>query len=913
MKKFTTILFFLIGFISINAQTTINITDPSYDQSNPIICSDFDDPTTENFFDDGGSAGDYSANFNDTITICPDLPNGPKITATFGGGSFNWDVDGTDTLYVFDGPDVTSPLLGAYNSDTDPTGFNHTSSFNNNPSGCLTFVFVSDGSNESSGWTANIECVSPPQPIGPHIEAYVNNGTQDELNPADTGYVDICPGDSVLLVANPDLLYSFENTGNGYSQDVDDLDYEWELSDGTIGPNNDSMWFSPPSNNGYFVNLTITDDFPQSVQMACKIRVSQPPGFSGVQPLDDTVCFNQETTLVGGVSASDTVGINIPGGSFEAGGSFAGLTALPDGSGVNYSTDINMSGFPAGSTFSNASDLQDICVEIEHSYLGDLEMWLECPNGTTVALFDAFNGGFLPGGGFTAGGTFLGEPIDMNTGTPGNGYEYCFSEINSTWSDFPTEFAAGNTVALTNPPAPSAGNSMNPNGVYEPEGNFSDFNGCPLNGTWSLNVRDNIGIDDGFIFEWGLYFDPSLFPNNETYQNTIDDAYWSPDPTITSATSNDTLITVLPDTVGDFEYTFNIEDDFGCHYDTVVSIHVLDTVATISSLDTTIVCFTDSVPLWTEASGLDPFTYLWDSGQTNETAYYSALENGYFEYYVEVTDACDVTTIDTASITVNQTLQVDTMLQFPASCGEEDGAVSGQGSGFTGSPDYEWIGPGANSTENEDATVWDELSTGWYYFSIEDDVCQVNDSIFLEEDPPPTADFTADPTLGTPPLTVNFTNESDDADTYDWNFGNGDSITVNDLSDQSSVYNDEGVFTVTLVVTDGSCTDEATEEIIVILEYPLHYDMPNVFTPNNDDSNDEFTLNTENAESLDIVIVNRWGNVVFESSDVDAAWNGRVNNSGQECEDGTYFYKFTITGEDGKEIEEHGFVQLVRE
>ena len=167
-----------------------NISGPDFDQSNPLDCSSIPDPTVPNFYDDGGSASDYSPNFNDTVTYCPDLPNGPKLSVLFGvNGAFTWDVDGSDTLYVFDGPDVTAPLLGAYNSDTHPTGFNHISSFEDNPSGCLTFVFVSNGASEGTGWEANISCVSPPQPIGPHIEAFINGSGGDALNPADTGYV----------------------------------------------------------------------------------------------------------------------------------------------------------------------------------------------------------------------------------------------------------------------------------------------------------------------------------------------------------------------------------------------------------------------------------------------------------------------------------------------------------------------------------------------------------------------------------------------------------------------------------------------------------------------------------------------------------------------------------------------------
>ena len=102
---------------------------------------------------------------------------------------------------------------------TDPNGFAYTASWNN-PSGCLTVVFISDGANEGTGWEANAQCGNQAQPFEPHIEAFVNGAGPNALNPIDTGFVDICFGDSILFVAKPIFPYSFETTGYGYSQNV---------------------------------------------------------------------------------------------------------------------------------------------------------------------------------------------------------------------------------------------------------------------------------------------------------------------------------------------------------------------------------------------------------------------------------------------------------------------------------------------------------------------------------------------------------------------------------------------------------------------------------------------------------------------------------------------------------------------
>lgn len=64
--------------------------------------------------------------------------------------------------------------------------------------------------------------------------------------------------------------------------------------------------------------------------------------------------------------------------------------------------------------------------------------------------------------------------------------------------------------------------------------------------------------------------------------------------------------------------------------------------------------------------------------------------------------------------------------------------------------------------------------------------------------------------------------------------------------------------------------------------------IPNVFTPNQDGVNDEYFVKGKNITEFEMVIVNRWGNVVFESNDIQQAWDGKSN--GIPCEEGTYFY-----------------------
>jgi subtilisin-like proprotein convertase family protein len=580
MKLILRSTLFLFAFISsVQAQVTLTLTGPDYNQGNPLNCAGIVPTGGTNFID---GAGNYAPNMNETLVLCPDLNQGSKVSIAFATNiGFEWDVHPTDTLYIYDGPTTAAPLIGAYNNGTNPVGLFAQASWNN-PSGCLTLRFKSNGANEGTGWVANVACGNPPQPIVPHVEAFKNGSGSNIMNPLDTGYVDLCPGDSVLLKALPSFPYSLENTNTGYSQTNNNCTFTWTI--GGVGQfTGDQIWFTPTNSTGYYVDLAVTDQFPQTIHSNFKVRVSVPPIFAGTGPLEDTVCLGQNSYLVGGVTAQDTVGIDIPGGTFQIGGTFAGLTFLPDGAGQMYQTNIPMSGFDSTAVITSGTDIDQICLDIEHSYIGDIEIALTCPNGTTVSLMNAYNqtpfgwAELVPGGCGNGISTFLGNDTDIDGGNPGSPvWTYCFSTTNNTFNTICAENAAGNTI-INDYGFPS----MNPNGVYLPDGDFNQFAGCPINGNWTISVQDNQGIDDGYIFSWGIYFNASLYPESEGYQNYVVTEGWASDPTIISG-QNDTLIVIQPSTPGITNYTYGITDNFGCQYDTTVSFVVLPRPAIFS-------------------------------------------------------------------------------------------------------------------------------------------------------------------------------------------------------------------------------------------------------------------------------------------------------------------------------------------
>ena len=126
-----------------------------------------------------------------------------------------------------------------------------------NPTGVEVFT-------NSNGWDSivNIDLSFLPciieQPFPSGMQAFVNGSVINALNPLDTGFVDVCLGDSIMFVATPNFYNSLENTGTGYSQDVNtNIEFTWNIADRlqfgeipndpslSIKPQNEVEWSSP--------------------------------------------------------------------------------------------------------------------------------------------------------------------------------------------------------------------------------------------------------------------------------------------------------------------------------------------------------------------------------------------------------------------------------------------------------------------------------------------------------------------------------------------------------------------------------------------------------------------------------------------------------------------------------------------
>jgi len=507
MKKLA-LLFSILFSVSLTAQVYV-----IEDQVTVNTCSG-------TFVDSGGEAVTYSGNESFTYTICPEFA-GQKIQLQF---TTFVTQEGADIMTIYDAADALDPTtsFGDFSGTPDVSGF--VSATDNNASGCLTIVFTSNAGVNLAGWAADISCFEPCQDMTAVFES---------SNPAPNaeGEIIICSGGNVDFVGSGD--FSIDSTGATYS---------WDFGNNTSaeGTNVTATYNDPGI---YVVDLVIMDDNPLGCTnlnaISQVVRVTPEIEFTGTQAAQTSICYGDSTTIEGVAT--------IP--QFEdCAPEIFEESWLEDtqstGLGTSYDSTITVDCYGPGQTFDDVSQIVNFCVNIEHSFIGDLDIYLIAPNGEKVYFLE-YGDGVDPG-------TSLGIPDEADDGNPGIGFEYCFS---------PTAAQSINDVT---------GVDTIPEGTYAPlaTSSFDNLLGSPLNGNWTFVVVDSWAFDDGTLFSWNLNFDPALLPPS----NSVVSQTWDADSTIID--TNDTTITVQPTTEGQFCYTYRAVDDVGCEYTEEVCIEV---------------------------------------------------------------------------------------------------------------------------------------------------------------------------------------------------------------------------------------------------------------------------------------------------------------------------------------------------
>jgi gliding motility-associated-like protein len=212
------------------------------------------------------------------------------------------------------------------------------------------------------------------------------------------------------------------------------------------------------------------------------------------------------------------------------------------------------------------------------------------------------------------------------------------------------------------------------------------------------------------------------------------------------------------------------------------------------------------------------------------------------------------------------------------------------------------------TSQNTDSISVSPATTRFYKYTLTGDCGFTRtDSVWVQVMPVPNASFGHN-VDGINPLKVRFQNLATPHSTWSWNFGDGTPVNTTDAN-PIHTYAIPGRYNVTLVITDSlGCSDAITLEVVVQMDY--YFYVPTGFTPNGDRVNDYFLVKGLGIEGMELQIFNRWGNLIYTSTDITQGWDGTIG--GEPAQAGAYSYRVLLHLPLGKKAEETGVFTLYR-
>ena len=732
--------------------------------------------------------GSYTAgiDYSVTLTLQSPCPEPSRL-----GLSFSlFDIAAEDTLYIYDGASMDAPLLAKANNVFHPLSGNasmlYVSPSNNSYS--LTIRFVTRrGSSGHQGFSCEAFCSKPCERVVPSINSRFyrlrNGEIYDSVNvrkePTSNGSftfdcVNLCMGDGLLLKAHG----TYESRHGYYTGSDATSSFLWDMGadrDGVVGSDTLLLTGTTELKTDYYSDtsgcfelfLTIIDDYGcRSSDIATvRVRVTTNPIKTIASQLP-VFCSNDSVQLRVSSNMNDAAQIVVDTLlSSEVVSKVNNVkTFIPDGPSCNYCyrAPVTFTEFPDGRSVTSKDDICSICINFEHSYMGDYNLSVVCPTGQKATLKYKEDPGDMPYGAYGGNSLMTGYPYggdddddwdsdnsrrvcDSSYNMYGIGLDYCFSRngdytlvdgwpadtdaignhfladldfVDDVVVDFPARPSymrsgdedAGTREFSTKHPSDHA----NKSDYYRPADDFSSLIGCPLNGEWSILICDSVAYDNGWIFNWSMDICQLMDEMDCTFDVHVDSVRWAFEPDAGRTVNgryvgpyiqrkNDSVSFVkLSDTAGSFPLWAYVYDDFGCRWDAQTLVRSIR-VPQPQLGDTRYLCTDVPAELTAEdPHAQDSYSYLWlPTGET------------------------------TSSIVTETGLPAGSRTTYVVSV-----------------------------TNDEDASVSN---------------CVGKDSVVVEILPQPLPNFDVDvyPMEGCEPLEEHFTNHSRFADTYLWSFSDG--------------------------------------------------------------------------------------------------------------------------------------------
>lgn len=445
--------------------------------------------------------------------------------------------------------------------------------------------------------------------------------------------------------------------------------------------------------------------------------------------------------------------------------------------------------------------------------------------------------------------------------------------------------------------------------------NTFNFSGCPndadtllitINTPPTLNELSDTIICAGFP----LFLDPESSTGNGLWSTTGDGTF-DPAEGGTTTYSHGTD----DETSGTFDISFESTDNGGCEaVSTSLTVEVIPSPTPDFEFEE--VCFGSTTNFTNTSTSVDAITttnWTFEPGITSDL---SDVEHDFSApgtYNVELVIISENGCSDTIIKPVRSHFIPVTNFEVPKPC-LNGGTFFFDATSVDSAQVTSWLWDfGDNSnTDTTQNPVHQYGSEGVYDISLSvssEFGCKHDTTISVLINLGPLAAFNANPNSANLYVDVNFTDQTVEngapLDSWAWDFADGTSAFEQNPTHQFDL---EDEYNVELIVTDQNGCIDTAYKIIPIYHGPV---VPSGFSPNGDGSNDWLSILGGNFESIDFKVYNNWGEVIFETVDVDSpGWDGTFKGEPQPL--GVYVYLAKVKTFDGVEHILSGDVSLIR-
>lgn len=512
------------------------------------------------------------------------------------------------------------------------------------------------------------------------------SGTVNYNLPPDAGFTSVGHGDTLEICYSLNLEADlfFPNNNTDYNQSADNVTYLWEANNPSgvsTGQTSDlnSAYFEFDDHLTYQVNLTVTDTNDCSWGHEFFVKNISDNTYIELTVDDDVICVGETTTVRATYTETflETEVIEID------------PVFLDDVVGGEYESVISINHYGANDVLT-ADCIERVCAQLEHTWVGDLTIFLELPNGQQVDFLPDLNG---TGAGNGFGNVNFGVPVGGTE--PGTPWQYCWTPT----AGFNMHDYEDNLSPTTFPET-----VINADGTFTNDYNANDASGngwdnqigSPINGDWTMHIIDTWGGDDGYIFGWNfeLCFDP-------TDSSFEPDSFWvGPAGSFVTTADEDSLnrdIIGVETSDGQMVFEYHRLDRFGCEWVeditvTTIPLPIIDQSTTVKCNSIFEIGVLDTAQItgtWTydAPDGVtDPV--IFDPSVTDLTPLITVPEIGIYEFHY--TSECGVQ--QTQIINFESFLPADVDIEYDTvNCDSEYQLAAGNATGTNG--EWVYLGP----------------------------------------------------------------------------------------------------------------------------------------------------------------------------------------------------------------------------